>query len=144
MGLFKKESEIIDYTDRGKNVPEIKLNYGVTKDGFIEFKDEAVSKTSVSTDSAFDFLNTMGSSVSNNPDVSTSSSGSAFDFLDSPLSVQNNASSFGSLNSDSEISEIKKNIRNVSSMSEQNSNDIYQLMQRIDLLEKKIRDLGVK
>jgi peptidoglycan hydrolase CwlO-like protein len=149
--LFKKDSEIIDYTDRGKNIPEIKLDYGITKDGFIEFKDKTASKTSNnSAGSAFDFLNNMATSSSSSLSVNTEISTSAFDFLDPPassLSSSDNKSDYPTYVGNSEVAggdldELKKIIRNVSSMSESNSNEVYQLMQRIEILEKKIEELN--
>ncbi|MFA6022617.1 MAG: hypothetical protein WC781_00855 [Candidatus Pacearchaeota archaeon] len=120
-----KESEIIDYTDGGKNIPEIKSDYRMTKEGFIEFKgkSETVSQSATSSESSdansgFDFLNNMAMG-------STSNVSSSFNI--------------GSENLDN--SEIKKQLRSVTSMAEQNSNEVYRLLQRIEILEKKIEIL---
>lgn len=131
MGLFgfkKRRSDVIDFTDRGKNIPEIKTDYGITKDGFIEFKgntkpdsSKVNSSSGASETSGFDFLNDMAAgSVNNTSQMPSSFSDSGFD------------------------PEIKKQLRNVSSMAEQTSNEMYRLLQRIELLERKIDRLEGK
>ena len=148
--LFKKESEIIDYTDRGKNIPEIRLDYGVTKDGFIEFKNKPdlndthnlPSKSNEST-SAFDFLNNIASANSNSSSNNTSLS-SPFDFLDNPANININNNNELSAGSSDQILELKKIIEGLSFQSEQNSSETYQLMQRIQLLERKMGRLVKK
>lgn len=122
---FKKEEEIIDYTDRGKNVPEIKTGYNVTKDGFIEFKDNLQNNSSTSNS----ILNLSANS----------SETSAFDFLNNmALSSSNDKILNNSEFANEDLSDLRKMIRDVSSMSEQNSNEMYKLLQRIEIIEKKL------
>ena len=122
---FKKESGVIDFTDRGKNVPKIETGYGVTKEGFIEFKDKNIqttinanhSSSNSNIISGFDFLNNMAmSSLSNNSDA-----------VDNASNVDN--------------SEVSKSLRHMSTRIEDNSNELYRLLHRIELLERKIERL---
>src|SRR3989338_1536187 len=122
---FKKESEIVDFTDRGKNVPKIETGYGVTKEGFIEFKDKNLSST--------------GSSGNSSSGLS-----SGFDFLnDLAVGSSTNSSSSGSLSSVDSVdnSETSKALRHMSTRIEDNSNELYRLLHRIELLERKIERL---
>lgn len=129
---FKKESGIVDFTDRGKNIPEIKTNYKVTKDGFIELKDKQISQTpgtnsssNSNLSSGFDFLNDMAVGSSTNSSSSSSS-----------------LSNLGSgSNSIEDSGEISKNLRHMSTRIEDNSNELYRLLHRIELLERKIERL---
>ena len=126
---FGKESETIDYTDRGKNIPEIKSDYKMTKEGFIEIINPN-SKNSEPLKIAEDF-DSIKPAVSN------------FDFLND-MAVGSSSSSFNTVPESIDDSEIKKQLRNVSSMAEQNSNEVYKLLQRIEMLEKKIELLENK
>jgi len=76
-----------------------------------------------------------------------SSGGSMMDFLSSSSTVSTNSSdSFGSSSNPvtqiSEISELKNRLRNMTSQMENFSNDNYKLMQRIELLERKLERMG--
>lgn len=149
--LFKKESEIIDYTDRGKNIPEIKSRYGITKEGYVVVKENfdetkimpaaSINNINASSynNSAFDFLNNTSSANSDSSSNNTSFS-SPFDFLDNTANtnVNNNNNNELSAGSSDQILELKKIIESLSFQSEQNSSETYQLMQRIQLLERKI------
>lgn len=68
-----------------------------------------------------------------------SSETNAFNFLNSMVSSSNtsNQSSFES----NEILELKKSLRATTSRIEDNSNEIYRLLQKIELLERKIERL---
>ena len=70
IGKFKKEDETLDYTDAGKNVPEIKTNYSVTKEGFIEFKNNPENRINL------DFNNNSTSNTENSSNNSLKFSGS--------------------------------------------------------------------
>ncbi|MEK6890710.1 MAG: hypothetical protein AABX03_01085, partial [Nanoarchaeota archaeon] len=145
IGKFKKEDQLVDYTDAGKNIPEIKTNYGVTKEGFIEFKPNVDNK--INLDFSDNSLN-AGNVESLLPMSETSntnfSAGGAFDFLDS---TSNSSSSSSSMSSSSLSSggsalypnyfsppsspesfdepHVKKSLQNFSIALEENSNEIY-------------------
>jgi hypothetical protein len=129
--FFKKRSDVIDFTDRGKNIPEIKTDYGITKDGFIEFKDKNPKDSFI---------------INGQPKVSDTNTSSNFDFLnDMAMGTANSNSSFQPNSfTESSDSEVKKQLRSVSSMAEQNNNELYRLLQRIELLERKIARLEGK
>jgi len=129
-GFKKKRSETIDFT----KLPDARVhrtNTDFKKAGdFVDLTDEsAVAEQPVqassgsSTGSQMDFLNTMASSTS-------SSSGSSQP--DSEFSSSNVVTQV------SEMSELKHKLRNVTGKLEDNENQIYRLMQKIELLERKI------
>jgi len=160
IGKFKKEDETLDYTDAGKNVPEIKTNYSVTKEGFIEFKNNPENRINL------DFNNNSTSNTensSNNSDVNSNNlfmnnssnlSGGVFDFLDSNVSsnTTSNNNLFQSPPSPNAFNppspnsvnnpEINKIINRISMRMEENSNEVYNLQQRIEMLERKISELA--
>ncbi|MEM4625490.1 MAG: hypothetical protein QXJ28_01865 [Candidatus Pacearchaeota archaeon] len=140
---LKKSSEIIDYTDRGKNIPKIETDYKVTKEGFIEINnpEEKFISSSICNKTDNEYLI--------NKQEKSGVLGSIFDFFDGGDKLKNNEKSQITSNfkenpnnfSESFEQEIKKKIRNLSSRTEENSNDIYKLLQRIELLERKIERL---
>ncbi len=144
----KRDSEIIDYTDRGKNIPEIKTNYKMSKDGFVEFTGEALNQSTGNTTPSlsnsnksmpsFDFLDSPAPSVSSGNPQSISS---GFDFLESTSNLDSNP--IGNINtnldSSGEIEDIKRMVKNVSSMTNDNSNELYRLIQRIEAIERKLK-----
>ncbi len=124
---FKKESGIFDFTDRGKNVPKIETGYGVTKEGFIELRD----RRNLSSD--FSQINNSSNSSS------SSNISSGFDFLNDMAVGSSNST--GGMNNTEDSNEVSKNLRKMSTRIEDNSNELYRLLHRIELLERKIERL---
>ncbi len=130
MGLFgfrKKGAETVDFT-QGYKVPPPKpsLKYS---EGMIDLRSEnqdisnnfeESQKSNIgSSSSGFDFLNTMASSSSSNQNLSDTN----------PITQV------------SEMSEMNIKLRNITRRLEESSNETYKLLQKIELLEKKIERL---
>jgi len=66
---------------------------------------------------------------------------SGFDFLESTSNLDSNP--IGNINtnldSSGEIEDIKRMVKNVSSMTNDNSNELYRLIQRIEAIERKLK-----
>ena len=130
MKLFKKRGvKTIDFTkSQNISVPKVSGKMNLSGD-CVDLREQTVSVQPSSVSSA-----------------SVGSSGSVIDFLSSGSSnVSSSNTSTSSFSSESnqsnEIIGIKKIMRNLSTKSEDNSNELYRLTQKIELLEKKIERL---
>jgi len=119
--IILEEKDVPEHIKREKQA----LKY--TREGYLD-----VGKSDLS------LLSKPTSQLSSNAS-SSGSSGGLFGFLDS----SSNSSSIGSPSSSSSSSE-DKTLRTLSLRIEDNYNDVYKLMQRIELLEKKIERLENK
>lgn len=81
-----------------------------------------------------------------NPNSSSVSEAGIFNFLDSNFSSDSQAThqSRSIVSEVSELSEIRINLRKITSQIEDHSNEVYRLMQRIELLERKVDRLEGK
>ncbi|HRZ85503.1 MAG TPA: hypothetical protein P5277_01860 [Candidatus Paceibacterota bacterium] len=124
---FGRSSEIIDLTDEKekaalwaeKNRPKMKF-----QGDFADLTSDSLNSTNLNS-----------SELSN----SSSSSESAFSFLDNS-SLVSSSSSVSNFSTDSE--DVNKKMQIMSRRIEDQSNEIYHLMQKIELLEKKIERIG--
>ncbi|MFA5993004.1 MAG: hypothetical protein WC796_04830 [Candidatus Pacearchaeota archaeon] len=102
--------------------------------------------------SQFNPLSSLSSLNQSNPtslSSSTSSSDSMFDFLNtntSPISSSSNLSSLDSFTpsfsaSNLDLDDIKKTLRNLSSTTEESSNEVFQLTRKIEMLERRLDSL---
>lgn len=155
IGKFKKEEQTIDYTDGGKNIPEIKTNYGVTKEGFLEFRQNSENKIDLdfdnnSNNTSSNIVNAFNNSGFANLSSNSSnnlSSGGAFDFLDNPsLGTSSSSVSPSAFNPPSPSAfdepEIHKALQKLSLSLEDNANEIYRLNLRLEEIERKLAELS--
>ena len=130
-GFGKKKRGTIDFRNiPGAKIPISNRDYNYKEDS-IDLRDGEMSSHNKEEDVKL-------FSSSNNH----SNAANMLGFLDSSTSM--NQSSFTSSNvvtQVSEISEVKTTMRKLSSQIENSSNDVYKLMQRVELLEKKIQRL---
>ena len=128
MGIFrfkKRGSDTVDFT-QGYKIPPSKPSFKF-QGGMVDLRDsQTINKTSSSniqdeqsSNSGFDFLNNMASSSG------------------SPLSE----SSYNPISQVSEMSEMKIKLREMTRKLEDSSNEMYRLLQKMELLEKKIERL---
>jgi hypothetical protein len=147
MGLFgkKKKSDTIDFTRMSDaQIPRVNKDYKMDS-GAVDLRGNR--STSVVTNSKNDVVNPFAGVNDSTAQTqrSNSDSGGMFGFLDNPsttASTQSSTSSYPSsniINEVSEISELKTHMRKLSGQIEGHSNEVYRLMQRIELLEKKIQ-----
>ncbi|MEM3113206.1 MAG: hypothetical protein QXI33_02165 [Candidatus Pacearchaeota archaeon] len=126
MGIFgfrKKSGDTIDLTQSpGYKLPASKQGYKHSE-GMVDLRSGSQTQNSVneSTNSGFDFLNTMASSATN-------SSGFSSESTNPVIQV-------------SEMSEMKIKLRDITMRIEESSNEMYKLLQKIELLERKIERL---
>jgi len=140
MGLFgKKRSDTIDFTKRADaHLHLVNKNY--------KFAGDAVDLRRKTPNSPNEVIDPF-SEISDTPKNSNSpSSGGLFGFLDSSKNTSSSTSVSHYPNENivsqvSEISDLNIKLRNITSRMEDSSNEVYRLMQRIELLEKKIERL---
>lgn len=89
-----------------------------------------LNSPSSSSDSMFDFLNSTSSSES----ISTSTN-----FSSGLSSLDSFTPSFSASNLD--LDDIKKTLRNLSSKTEESSNEVFQLTRKIEMLERRLDSL---
>ena len=153
MGLFgkKKRSDTIDFTKMSDaRMPRVNKDYKLEGDAVDLRKEKSFNVGSGSSEVADPFAgvssDSVGRSSSSGSDLN---SGGMFGFLDSSSSSSASSSSDssgssypssspGMINDISEVSVLKTNMRKMSGQIEDHSNEVYRLMQRIELLEKKI------
>ena len=144
MGLFnrKKKSDTVDFTKMSDaRIPKTNVDYKFEGNA-VDLREMKQESSSKSTD-VFDPFSGVSesSSNSNNFKSESSNSGGMFGFLDSSSS-SSSSPSYGEsnvVNDVSEMSDLKIKMRNITSKIEDSSNEVYRLMQRIELLEKKIQ-----
>jgi hypothetical protein len=146
MGLFgkKKKSDTIDFTRMSDaQIPRVNKNYKMDS-GAVDLRgNKQVVSSNIGDDVVNPFAGVNDSTAQTQR--SNSDSGGMFGFLDNPsttASTQSSTSSYPSsniINEVSEISELKTHMRKLSGQIEGHSNEVYRLMQRIELLEKKIQ-----
>ena len=91
--------------------------------------------------------NNQTSSLNQSNQSSEKNTGNFFDFFsnNSAQETQTQNQNFPQSNiSDNENTSLKRDLRNISSRIEENSNDIYKLLHKIELLEKKIERIENK
>lgn len=123
MGLFKKKRETIDFTQfPGMRVKSPDKSFRVKGD-FVDLTDRCPKKK-------FE--------VKNTDDKQVSSKDSFIDFLsgNSESKISEDSSHLGLENP--ELPELKNKMKHLTNQLESNSNEVYRLIQRIELLEKKI------
>lgn len=144
MGIFRGFKRSGEVTDYARGAPAPKKTVGFTQDGFVDFSKSESE------------LNNTSENISSSTSSPVKSSGSVFDFLTGGSSSSDNNSVGNPSSRDlpppyigdnyggSELDEVKKMIRNVSGMTSDNSNEVYKLLQRIELLERKLERLEGK
>ncbi len=137
---FKKK-RTIDFTKLPADARRVPVKRDFKTQGdFVDLSDEDMAK--VQND-----LNSSGGSVSSS-NVSSSSSGGdssgGFGFLNSLASSGSSSpdvSSYGHSENSPDVLDIKRKMRDMTSKIEDSSNEVYRLTQKIELLEKKIERL---
>jgi hypothetical protein len=131
MGIFsiKKSGDTIDFTKGVKIKKEVK-SPAITSEGYIDLNNSHLPKNDSAlqqTDNSgfFDFFSEPQKEQTN---LSTNTSSGI-----SSISPHSNFSQ-----NNSEVDDIKKMLKRTTLGIETNSNEIYRLMQRIELLERKI------
>ena len=125
MGIFgfrKKGADTVDFTQGYKISPK-KPSFKYSE-GMIDLRAEnqansGSGNTQTASISGFDFLNTMASSASDNNSVEDTN----------PVAQV------------SEMSEMKIQLREMTRKLEDSSNEMYKLLQKIELLERKLERL---
>jgi len=135
MGLFgKKKRGTIDFTKMSDARIPMNRNY--------KFEGEAVDLRDKSSSNKSDVADPFSGISDDSSSTSSGSSGGLFGFLDSSPKNSTQSTSYPDTNIVNEVSEIstlKTNMRKISSQVEDHSNEVYRLMQRIELLEKKVQ-----
>ena len=146
MGLFgRKRNDTIDFTKRADaHLHLVNKDYKFEGD-VVDLRRKTSNSSKEAVDSFSGVLDMPDDSNSLN-DSSSSSSGGLFGFLDSSKSAGSSVStghypSGNVVSQVSEISELNLKLRNMTSRMEDSSNEVYRLMQRLELLEKKIERL---
>ncbi|MFA5019878.1 MAG: hypothetical protein WC533_02155 [Candidatus Pacearchaeota archaeon] len=116
MGLFRKK-RTIDFTKLPDSRVAESREFKFTNEGLVDLRDSEPLKKSASP-------------------VSSLPSNSGFNFLENNSGFSSDSGSAGS--SDSETNKI---LTNTARRVEENSNELYRLLQRIELLERKIERL---
>ena len=137
MGLFRKKKRgTIDFTKMSDaQFPQINKDYKLYGDA-VDLRQPNLSSGSSGK--------SANSPVLTSSDNSISSGGGLFGFLNSDDTKTSNQTTYPQRNvitEVSEISELKTTMRKLSSQIEDRGNEVYRLMQRIELLEKKIQRL---
>jgi len=124
MKLFwKKRPDTIDFTqmsDARVSMPKKQMK---VSGGLVDLRNDAPANNSAPPKSSGSFMDFLSS---NSSDLTSDSSG-----LNSNVITQV-----------SEISELKQKLKNMTNRVEDLSNENYRLMQRIELLERKMERLG--
>lgn len=151
MGLFgKKKSDTIDFTRMSDaRIPAMNKDYKFEGDAVDLRQRKFVSQQSespgLSSGDVVDPFAGVDDSSSGSSSSSNSGSGGMFGFLDSSSTGSSQSvspyPSRGIINEVSEVSELKTNMRKMSTQIEDHSNEVYRMMQRIELLEKKLERL---
>jgi len=128
MGFLKKKEKTIDFT----KFPDSRIQ---------ERRDLKVSGDCV--DLRGNIENNQSNNLQDSQNSITSAAGSVMDFLGSSQTSTNTISnsSISDYPNSNEIVEVKRMLRASSGKIEDNSNEIYRLIQRIELLERKIERL---
>ena len=135
MGLFRKRgTDTVDFTKMpGGGVPNLDADKPKSAlkftNGFVDFRantqQSQPSRSSASSQNSNSMTNFLSSSSSSNASSSVNSSD-----INNPIEQV------------SELSELKLNLRKMTINLENLSNENYRLMQRVELLERKIERLG--
>ncbi len=123
MKLFKKRQRTVDFT-KMPNAVIPKRDFRVIGDA-VDLRGEKMPQS-----------DTVDLSNANLQSVKPASSDGMLDFLSKPST--STSPSTNVVTQVSEISELKTKMRGVTGKIEENANEIYRLIQRIELLEKKI------
>ena len=125
LGFGKKRIDTVDLTNFPAVIPRKDLKFTGdavdlrgetnTNSNVVDMSSQKVPTTPKEDNSGFDFLNNMASASSNN---------------EAPKS--------NPLMQISEMSEVRTNMRKLSSQIEGSSNEVYRMNQRIELLERKL------
>lgn len=137
MGFFgkKKRVDTLDLTRGSGDRQALPIkSYNVSKEGVVDLRQNRPSPTKTIVP------------VYEEKAPKQESRGGFFSFLDSSSSSSsNNSSEFNQPSNPilevSEISDLKNKLRSITSRMEDQSNEVYRLMHRIELLEKKIERL---
>ncbi len=138
-GFGKKKKGTVDFRNiAGAKIPVASRDYNYSE-GSVDLRENKMpSNNKVGDIKLSNSFKTHSNVSSNNSNV--------LEFLDSSATTGQSDSAISSnvVTQISQISEIKTSMRKLSSQIENSSNEVYRLLQRIELLEKKIQRLESK
>ncbi|MEA3329829.1 MAG: hypothetical protein U9Q06_03740 [Nanoarchaeota archaeon] len=143
MRLFKKRQRTIDFTKMSIATP-IKRDFKMSGDT-VDLRGQNVQPKEGGDVNLAGSGNSGDIDLGVNPLAQPQSNGnSVMDFLSSSSSSlqSSSATSSNPVTQISEVSELKNKMRSMTNKVENTENDIYRLMQKLELLERKIERLG--